>query len=382
MAVLIIPRLIALDSSIIGNVARDFYHSNQQNQKKAMRFLDCLSSKNLIPLITWHHIEELLQHNDEAVVDNRIHFIKNFPMVAWFDSVNSQGVVGSILDIQATELSWLIDNPSITLEVVIQKTKDKLLKFGSGQDLVSIFNYDEETWKQIRENLAHRQERCREVASIGHAKMGDDETEKLTKLSDWQLRSPEETLRELKKLGIKLEKDLMDRGDKKLSDHKLVAQEFIKDVYKHGTRLYYSKGSVRENFLKSFDLNPEDLSSKNTIEDIGYTAIFRKKLKILAEKLSINYEDLFRTIKEDCCPSWLIWREVDKVLKTANRACGSNITDKYHSILALYVDILIVDKRVHEIFRQVIRKNEVIKKIIAKVVKLSDYGNISKVIGK
>lgn len=375
---LIVPRLIALDSSIIGNVARDFYHSKQQNQKKAMHFLDCLSSKDLIPLITWHYIEELLQHNDEAVVDNRMRFIKSLPMVAWFGSVNSQGVVGSILDIQATELSWLIDNPSITLAVVIQQTKDKLLKFGSGQDLVSVFNYDEETRKQIRENLAHRQERKREIASISHAIVSDKEP---NSSSNWQLRSPEEAIKVLGILQDNLEGHLITRGDKKLSDHKSVAQEFIKDVYRDGLQLYHNRGDVRENFLKSFGLSPEEIPDKASIEDIGYAATFRKKLKILAEILGIN-ESSFKTIKEDRCPSWLIWRELDKVLKSANRASGSDIPDKYHSVLALYADILIVDKRFHEIFKQVIRKNASIKKIIAKVVKLSDYGNILEVIGK
>lgn len=381
MSGLIIPRLIALDSSIIGNVARDFYHSKQQNQKKAMHFLDCLSSKNLIPLITWHYIEELLQHNDEAVVDNRMRFIKSLPMVAWFGSANSQGVVGSILDIQATELSWLIDNPSITLAVVIQKTKDKLLKFGSGQDLVSVFNYDEETWKQIRENLAHRQERRREIASINHAKFSDTKTAKITKASEWQLRNHEEATKALETLKTSLEKDLINRGDKKLSDHKSAAQEFIKDVYKDGIQLYHNKGDVREVFLKIYGLTPEEVSDESTIEDIGYAAIFRQKLKILADVLGVN-DDSFKTIKEDWCPSWLIWRELDKVLKSANRASGSDIPDKYHSVLALYADILIVDKRFHEIFKQVIRKNASIKKIIAKVVKLSDYKNILEVIEK
>lgn len=380
MSGLIIPRLIALDSSIIGNVARDFYHSNEHNPKKARHFLDYLSLKNLIPLITWHHIEELLQHNDEVVVDNRIRFIKSFPMIAWFSSVNSPSIVGSILDIQATELSWLIDNPSTSLEVVIQKTKDKLLKFSSGQDLVSIFNYDEETWKQFKENLAHRQDRRREIASIGHAKFIDMQSNKVSDFTNKRLRKPEETTKTLDILEANLERELINHGDKKLSGHKSVAQEFINEVKKSGLQLYHAQGNAQNIFLKSFGIDPMDVSSDATLQDIGYTAIYKQKIRILAETFGLNYDSL-KAIKEDLCPSWIIWRELDKVLKSAQYASGSDITDKYHSVLALYADILLVDKRFHEIFRQLDR-NAVIKKIINKIIKLSDYGNMMKVIEK
>jgi len=378
---LIIPRLIALDSSIIGNVARDFYHSNEHNQKKARRFLDYLSLKNLIPLITWHHIEELLQHNDEVIVDNRIRFIESFPMIAWFYSINSPGIVGSILDIQATELSWLIDNPSTPLEVVIQKTKDKLLKFGSGQDLVSIFNYDEETWKQIRENLAHRQDRRREIASIGHAKFIDMQSNKVSDFRNKRLRKPEETTKALDILEANLERELINHGDKKLSGHKSVAREFINEIKENGLQLCHAQGNKQEIFLKSFGIDPGEVSSDAALQDIGYTAIYKQKIRILAETFGLNY-DLLKAIKEDLCPSWLIWRELDKVLKSAHRASGSDITDKYHSVLALYADILLVDKKFREIFKQVVIRNAVIKKIINKVIKLSDYGNMIKIIEK
>jgi hypothetical protein len=380
MSGLIIPRLIALDSSIIGNVARDFYHSNEHNQKKARHFLDYLSLKNLIPLITWHHIEELFQHNNEVVRDNRIRFIKSFPMIAWFSSVNSPSIVGSILDIQATELSLLIDNPSISLEVVIQKTKDKLLKFSSGQDLVSIFNYDQETWKQYRENLAHRQERRRKIASIGHAKFIDMKSNKFSDFINKRLHKPEETTKTFDILEANLERELLNHGDKKLSGYKSVAQEFINYVKKSGLQLYHAQGNAQNIFLKSFGIDPRDVSSDATLQDIGYTAIYKQKIRILAETFGLNY-DLLNAIKEDLCPSWLIWRELDKVLKSAQHASGSDITDKYHSVLALYADILLVDKRFHEIFKQVAR-NAVIKKIINKVIKLSDYGNIMNLIGK
>ncbi|MDO8446678.1 MAG: hypothetical protein Q7T53_11355 [Deltaproteobacteria bacterium] len=379
MSKLIIPHLIALDSSTIGNVARDLYGSNQHNQGKARHLLDCISLKNLIPLVTWHHIEELLQHEDDAVIDNRICFIKNLPMVAWFDTVKPSGIIGTIMDIQAIELSWLISNPSTSFEEIIQKTKDKLLKFGTGRDLISI--YDMTIWKQIMKRTAPiRQNRRREIASISHAKIGGSETKKPINFSNWQLRNHEEAEKVVETLKTNLEKDLVNRGDKKLSDHKTVAQEFIKDVYKDGLHLYHNRGDVRENFLKSFGLSPEEIPDKASIEDIGYAAIFRKKLKILAEILDIN-EDSFKTIKEDHCPSWLIWKELDKVLKSDDRTYGSNITDKYLAVLALYADFLIVDKRIHEKFNQVVRRNAVIKKVITNVVKLSDYGNISEALG-
>lgn len=374
---LIVPRLIALDSSIIGNVAQDYYHSNQQSRNRAIIFLDYLYSQNLIPLVVWHHIEELLQHKDDKVICDRMRFIRNLPMIAWFDSINPPGMIGSIMDIQATELSWLIDNPSAFLEEIIQHTKNKLLKFGTGQDLISI--YDERTWEQIRKELPHRQKRRREIASISHAIVSDKEP---NSSSNWQLRSPEEAIKALGILQDNLEGHLITRGDKKLSEHKAVAQKFIRETYEHGVQFYQNKGKAQEIFLKSFGLNPEEISDKATMEDIGYTAIFREKFKILAKILGVNFKNALNAIKEDHCPSWLIWQEVDKVLKTAYRASGSDITDNYLSALSLYADFLVVDKRLHEAFRQIVRRNIVIGQIVKNTISVPDYEEIPAAINK
>lgn len=368
---LIVPRLIALDSSIIGNVARDYYHSNQQSRNKAIIFLDYLYSQNLIPLVVWHHIEELLQHKDDKVICDRMRFIRNLPMIAWFDSINQPGMIGSIMDIQAIELSWLISNPSTSLKEIIQQTKNKLLRFGTGKDLIPMC--DEKTWEQIREALLPIQERRREIASISHAIIGD---KKPISSSNWQLRRPEEAMKALEMLQHNLESDLINRGDKKLSEQKLVAQRFIRGIYEHGVQFYQNKGKAQEIFLKSFSINPEEISGKATMEDIGYAAIFKAKLKILSKMLDVDYNTL-KIIKENHCPSWLIWKEVDKTLKSSCRTSGSDITDKYLSVLSLYADFIVVDKRLHEAFRQIVRQNMALRKIINNIIRLSDYRKIS-----
>lgn len=78
-------------------------------------------------------------------------------------------------------------------------------------------------------------------------------------------------------------------------------------------------------------------------------------------------------LKEDNCPTWLLWKELYKIRIKAQRASGSDINDGFLAGLCLYADLTIVDKRTHEYLTQIKRKSKILKEHINQFEKLSHY---------
>ena len=63
---IIIPKLIALDTSVLGRAAKDYFDINQDRRRKALKFLSIINERGLIPLFCFHHFQEIFQHDDDS----------------------------------------------------------------------------------------------------------------------------------------------------------------------------------------------------------------------------------------------------------------------------------------------------------------------------
>lgn len=132
-------QLIAIDTSIWGKLSSDYYCQNQDKKEKAQSLFTLLLNQRLVPLIRWHHLEEILQHENDKVVQQRLSLIGRFPQVAWVKSAKQDGLVGSIVDIQATEIKNYLHDQTVSTEELISKTKRELIAYSSGTDFINKF---------------------------------------------------------------------------------------------------------------------------------------------------------------------------------------------------------------------------------------------------
>jgi hypothetical protein len=65
-------KLIALDSAHLGAVAADWSSRDESRRQRAASFLEALAGCGSVLVLCWHHIEELLLHDDETVVAERV----------------------------------------------------------------------------------------------------------------------------------------------------------------------------------------------------------------------------------------------------------------------------------------------------------------------
>jgi len=76
------PRLMSIDTSIFGKLAKDFYSRNSKRSDNAKEVVRFLNENGLISFITIHHIQEILQYENKEIVFGRCSLISKFPTVA------------------------------------------------------------------------------------------------------------------------------------------------------------------------------------------------------------------------------------------------------------------------------------------------------------
>lgn len=130
---LIRPKLIALDSSTLGFLARD-----RLTNAAASHLVDLLNAGPLLPYLSGEHITELNQHADQNTRLARMDFLCSLRLVASFRSPEGQPFLGSYGHLQRAEILALLEKPSLRLHQVIEFVKPiACAGFCSGKEFVN-----------------------------------------------------------------------------------------------------------------------------------------------------------------------------------------------------------------------------------------------------
>jgi len=372
---IIVPNLIAIDTYILGNVAKDYNSQTQSRRKKALKFLSTITDRGLIPFFCMHHFQEILQHDNDSVAYGRLSLIKRFPQVAWVKPSSPEGLVGSIIDIQGTEISKLINDPNISIKALIAEIRQELISYSSGE---SFINGIEEELIILRKLNLFETHKNKTISSISHVRDSNIDNLKLSELHRSHLKRPSEVNESMELLRESLKQELKKRGDKKLENQDEAIDQFLKLVIKDGHKMYEpNQGTLYKKFINSHGLEEHEVDENWTFGELGYYAIFKGKIKVIARSFNFDLKKALK-IPPNVIPSWLIWVELDKKSREEKRAAGSNIIDKYLASLAFYADILIVDKTVKEYFKQITQKHKKYSFINNHIIKLSKYENLGK----
>ena len=370
MTPIITPKLIAIDTSILGKVAKDYYSKTQDRRKEALKFLSIIENRGLIPLFCMHHFQELLQHENDSVSNNRLLLIKKFPQVAWVKSSSADGLVGSIIDVQGTEITKLIKKPNISIETLIAKIRAELISYSSGE---SFINSIENELITLRKMNVFSTNKSKTVSSISHIRNLSIDNTKLSELNRSQLKGPKEIKESMELMRKDYKQQLQKTGDRKLENIDELTHQFLELVAKQGLKLYEpNRDSLYKNFINSSGIEEHEINENWTIGELGDYAIFKEKINIISRSYNFDVKKALK-LPQNAIPSWFVWLELDKKTKEEKFASGSNIIDKYLASLAFYSDILIVDKRIDEYFRQILKKHKKYSFINKHIMKLSGY---------
>ncbi len=135
---LIKPKFIAIDSSMLGKWAADAYSNDPGARKMSGNVLDYIQLEEWIPVISWHHIEELIRYPDETVVESRMKFLLSLPHAAWIWTDNGSDLIGSVVDVQAAEIQVHLSAEYDSAKKRRLATRNLLLRFGKLSEILAL----------------------------------------------------------------------------------------------------------------------------------------------------------------------------------------------------------------------------------------------------
>lgn len=365
--------LIALDSSVLNDISRDYFHKDQAKQQSAKNVINSLYNFGGILVITWHHLEEILAHKNDTIVSNSIKFIQNLPLVASLKSPNHMHFTGSILNIETEEINNLLDHNNDNLKSTIMKTKANIFHFCSGQELLEPFL---DVQNILRNRILNKVNVKREIVSISRAQSLNANNMKLSDLKTGKMNSPEKRALIVEYMKHNLINEIRERGDKKIKSAEVSATNFLSSIFDNNDESFDSSSLLQKLFLEPNNITNEEFEKLKNWEEFKYLSIFKKRMITISENFPDTKRKSTLKLEEGNCPTWLLWKELYKIRVKAERVSGSDINDAFLAGLILYVDLTIVDKRTYEYLLQIKRKNTKLKSLMGKFEKLSHYSDI------
>lgn len=262
---LILPRFVAIDSSILASWARDAFSKDLKRQSCARDVQKSLLDANWIPIICLHHFIELARHSDLGLARQRVDFLKSFSQIAWFGKSYGSNILGAVVDIFEAEVAVVVAFPDIGLPSLRALVIGKLVQYGPPSN-IELLN----DWEYLHPTIKAMATREQEIISIAHGKQSIHIDSKIADLK--KIRRIDRTALETRPAPAEIEnlaRDLMNRGDRRLIDPRRTAQDFLQMVSSHLSDSLNLEGTAHDIFLASHDVPQSDISDHTTVRQFG-----------------------------------------------------------------------------------------------------------------
>lgn len=368
-------RLFVPDTAHLAALVADIMSDSRDRRRTAQRYLPDLLESGWLPLLCWHHVEELLQHRDDDVVDARLRYLWSQPLVAWIRSAEPGAGPGSIIDVLRAEATAAISNPSADAVQVRDFARDGLIAVGAGADAIPEGFRD---WRLLRDALSEQQQNARRVAAIARwrATPIDD-----TPISAWMnqpARDLDAAARMLGKLHESLAHEIATRGDRRIPDATSMATEFIQQINRDGRAVVEDrvvKPAIQ--LLINAGLDPDDIDPSATFGETMDLLTFQKRLRVVAEGLRMPWVELKRRVTRQQLPVMVIEESMRHHAQDQPERKGSELNDTHLLCLAPYADRTFVDKRTLENARRARNKSPMFDRLMVGVARARDCAELA-----
>jgi hypothetical protein len=359
-----LPRLVVLDTSTISHLSANFWATDPSGSLQTRSFFDYLKSTGTLVGLTLTHVAELLRHEQESIVRDRVRFLKLIPLIAWIRPCSGNWFVGSVIDVVAREIDLVLKNPGITWPEVVQASRETLWEHGTGEEM---FDDQSPVWPLIRKAASGHLSKEQYVESMCRAR--DEQVLKLTlgecRKTYPQLVPPSSDV--WQRVAHKMSRDLKDHGDKKLKKVNQLASEFTQDSYHRILKITAeSSENWIERLAESFDIPVAAINDNMTVEGLGDLGTYARQLRIFSKYLRLDRALTVLDVPFSRLPSYAVQIELERLQWRAVRIKGSDSGDRQIAPLTLYADFVDLDKKTSELLRQVQSNNPNLAKLIGR----------------
>lgn len=370
-------KFVLLDTSHLGGLCADATARELGRRGKAEEFLDAMYQSGRVPVFCFHHLEELIQHGNENVVDGRLAYLSTLPHVAYVRPSDGRQSPGTIVDVFATEAEVAFEHPKADLFEVRELARSRVFQFGSGKELIPEAFRD---WRVFRTVLDDHQDNARRVAAISRWRATPIERKRIGSLLGYRLRSPAESNRVLCHLRDQLAAEISSRGDPRIDDPDRMASDFLFDVARGGSAFSSGEGGLPPviQLLQQAGLEPEEIDLSATFGETMDRLIFKQRLQQAAEARALPWEGLKRAVPAHRLPCNVIAEAMRAHSQDLHRREGGELNDTHFLGLAPYTKVTYVDKRTLENTGRASKKVPQFAKLVGDVRRASDYTRIAR----
>jgi hypothetical protein len=365
------PKLVAIDSSVLAEWAADASSPQAETGRAARQLLESLITSDWVPVLTWHHFEELVRHPEEQLVAYRMAFLGSLRHVAWIKSSAGPAHLGSIVDLIAAEVDAILSAPGVAEAPPREAVRESLVRYGSPSELETV-----NLWRDARPLLQSRQIRTREIASVAHTETMQALQARVLELTDMQALDDPSAEILFREQATELARVLAQRGDRRLRDYVKVADIFTETVAQAFRNIRDSGDSPLSAFLREFDVPREDVTENMTLDEFADVAARRRVLRIVCRSRGLDLDHVWPRLRHVHLPSLWVQEEIRRARKTAPRASGSDLADSYLAAFSPYLDAVVVDRRTHEYLSQSCRRKRDFERRVGRFLRVSSYRSL------
>jgi len=319
-----------------------------------------------IPLLSWHHLEELLGGKDDDTARARVAFLQGLPMLAYLRLDKDKAGLGSIVQVLAAEVIAASEGHGDLISVR-DRARELLLKTGSGAQAIGEEAW---VWEAVWPMLRSHKSKTDMIAALGPLQTFD-ENRTIGELARLAINPLDQMRAHLGRIYVQALQAAKQSTGGDGARARTMADDFIARVVPNMP----SPGTTVREFLVSTlvgqGLDEEEVRDEHVLSDLSRLARFRSQLRVVASESGRSFEVL-KKVPMDVLPSRIIGEALRAHGQSRLLRPGSDLNDGYLGVLAAYCAVLYVDKRTAEDFTRAQRKEPRLKGLIGEITKAAD----------
>lgn len=364
---LIEPKIIASDSSHWAKWLDAASAKDNDRRQRARALHERLMGLGRIPLLSWHHLEELLGGEDDDAARARVAFLQDLPMLAYIRLPKDEVGLGSIAQVLAAEAIAATEGHGDLISIR-DRARELLLKTGSGTQAIG-----EETWvwEVVRPMLRSRKGKTDMIAALSPLRTFD-ENRTIGELAKSAINPPDQMRAQLNRIHAQALQEATQSTGGDAARARVMADDFVAQVV---AMMPPPGTTVRELLVSTLvgqGLDEDEVRDEYVLADLSRLALFRSQLRVVASDTGRSFEAL-KKVPMDVLPSRIIGEALRTHGQPRPLRPGSDLNDGYLGVLAAYCAVLYVDKRTAEDFSRAQRKEPRLKGLIGEISKAADF---------
>lgn len=361
------PMIIAPDSSHWAKWLDAMSADDPDRRRRALSLHDRLLEQGRVPLLSWHHLEELLGGDDDDAAAKRVSYLQGLPLITWLRLPKDDVGLGSVAQVLAAE-AIAASEGQCDLHSIRDRARALLLRTGSGTQAIGEEAW---VWQAVRPMLRARRSSSDMVAALGPLRTFD-ESRTIGELSKGSINSPQEMRVQLDRIhATALQEATRSTGGDTVRA-KAMADEFVQRVIAMMPPPGMTVHDLLVSTLVDQGVDEEEVRDECVLADLSRLGVFRSQLRAVASETGRSFEAL-KNVPMEVLPSRVIAEALRLHGQPRARRPGSDVHDGHLAVLAAYCGALYVDKRTAEDFIRAQRKEPRLKGLIGEIAKAADF---------